>query len=311
MSHISVLLKECIDGLNIKEDGIYIDGTCGRGGHSLEIAKRLKNGHLYSFDKDDIAIKESMVVLHDYLDKVTLVHDDFRNVKQYLDKNNICHIDGMLLDLGVSSPQFDDGDRGFSYRFDSRLDMRMDRSSPISAYEVVNNYSYEQLVKVIFDYGEEKFAKSIVRNIEKQRSIKPIETTFELVDIIKRSMPSKELSKKGHPSKQTFQAIRIEVNQELEALKQCLEEVVSMFSVDGRFCIITFHSLEDRIVKDVFKKASSVEIVDKRIPLLPHQLPTPSYRLVNNKPIVASDEECTINSRSKSAKLRILERIKE
>ncbi|MEF9967585.1 MAG: 16S rRNA (cytosine(1402)-N(4))-methyltransferase RsmH, partial [Longicatena sp.] len=237
--------------------------------------------------------------------------DDFKNMKKDIEELGIEQIDGIMMDLGVSSPQFDDASRGFSYRFDAKLDMRMDQSQLLTAYDVVNTYDYHDLIRILFQYGEEKFAKQIARSIERNRAIKPIETTFELVDVIKQALPMKVLSKKGHPAKQTFQAIRLEVNGELESLKQGLRDAVNMLSVGGRCAIITFHSLEDRIVKEIFNEFSTVEAVDKRIPLLPEQMETPSYKLVNKKPISASEDELAMNNRSHSAKLRVIERVKE
>ncbi|MCF0113824.1 MAG: 16S rRNA (cytosine(1402)-N(4))-methyltransferase RsmH [Erysipelotrichaceae bacterium] len=307
MKHYSVLLKECIENLAVKPDGIYVDGTLGRAGHASHVAALLDQGKLIGFDKDETALTESKEVLAPYASKVVLVRDDFCHLKDRLKELGIEKVDGILLDLGVSSPQFDDAQRGFSYRFDARLDMRMDQSQELSAYEVVNNYSYEQLVSILYRYGEEKFAKQIARSIEKNR---PIETTFELVEVIKKALPAKVLSKKGHPAKQTFQAIRIEVNHELDSLEEALRDGLDLLNVGGRFCVITFHSLEDRMVKDVFRDASEAEKIDKRIPLRADQLPQANYRLVSKKAIVASEEELSENNRSHSAKLRVIERVK-
>lgn len=304
MKHYSVMLNETIDLLNIKEDGIYVDGTLGRAGHSKEIVKRLKNGRLYCFDKDLDAINESKKILKDYLDKVTFIHDSFENIGKYIKE-----IDGFLLDLGVSSPQFDDGERGFSYRFNARLDMRMDKTQELDAYKVINEYSFNSLVNILYKYGEEKNAKLIARGIEKSRLNKPIETTFELVDVIKKSLPMKVLNKKGHPAKQTFQAIRIEVNNEIEVLEKSIEDACKLLNINGRGVVITFHSLEDRIVKTLFNKLSTVEKIDKRIPLLPNEIESADYILLNKKPIIASEKELEENNRSHSAKLRGLERI--
>ncbi|MEG0238707.1 16S rRNA (cytosine(1402)-N(4))-methyltransferase RsmH [Anaerorhabdus sp.] len=310
MEHISVLLHETVDGLAVKENGLYIDGTLGRGGHSLLVVEQLKDGHLFAFDKDQKAIEESKVRLEDYLNHITFIHDDFKNMKKDLEEKGITEVDGIMMDLGVSSPQFDDASRGFSYRFDAKLDMRMDQSQELTAYDVVNKYDFHDLMRILYQYGEEKFAKQIARSIERNRLIKPIETTFELVDVIKQALPMKVLSKKGHPAKQTFQAIRLEVNGELESLKQGLRDATSMLKVGGRCSIITFHSLEDRIVKELFNELSTVEQIDKRIPLLPEQMETPEFKLINKKPILASDDELAINNRSHSAKLRVLERVK-
>ncbi len=308
MKHYSVLLQECIDGLKIKPNGIYVDGTLGRGGHSLEIASKLESGHLYCFDKDAQALEESKERLKEYEDKITFIHDDFKNMKNALSHYEVSQVDGVLLDLGVSSPQFDDANRGFSYRFDSQLDMRMDQRQGLTAYQVVNEYSYSDLIRIFFQYGEEKFSKQIARAIEKTREKKKIETTFELVDVIKSALPMKVLSKKGHPAKRVFQAIRLEVNGELEALKIGLKDALELLSEQGRCVVITFHSLEDRIVKDMFNEVSKFEKVDKRVPLLPDQVEKPQYHCVNRKPIVASEEEMEKNHRSHSAKLRMIER---
>lgn len=304
MKHYSVMLKETIDSLSIKEDGIYVDGTLGRGGHSLEILKKLKNGHLYSFDLDTTAIEESRVRLKEYEDKITYIHDNFKNFDQYIEK-----VDGILLDLGVSSPQFDDEERGFSYRFDSKLDMRMNKDDKFSAYDVVNSYSKEELTKILRDYGEEKFAYQIANKIEKNRQDKPIETTFELVEIVKSALPSKELNKKGHPAKQTFQAIRIEVNHELDSLKEFLSKIEQHLNIGGICSIITFHSLEDRLVKVKFKELST-DKDDKNLILKQSEIEKADFELVTRKPIVANDLELDENSRSKSAKLRSIRKVK-
>ena len=309
MEHFSVMLKETIDGLDIKDDGIYVDATLGRAGHSLQIVKKLKSGKLIAFDKDIEAINKSRIVLEDHLDKVIFIHDDFSNIRKHLDELNIDHIDGFVMDLGVSSPQFDDASRGFSYRFDARLDMRMDQSQSKDAYKIVNEYSFNDLCFILRNYGEEKFAKQIARAIEKQRSIKPIETTFELVDVIKSALPSKVLSKKGHPAKQTFQALRIEVNTELTSLASGLEDALDSLKMGGIGAVITFHSLEDRIVKNMIKDRCSIEKIDSRIPIRDIDIKKADYELVNKKPILASEEELSVNNRSHSAKLRIIKRL--
>ncbi len=310
MEHYSVLLDESIHYLNIKEDGIYVDGTLGRAGHSSVILSKLNNGHLYAFDKDQEAIKKSDQKLHAIGSNYTLIHHDFSNMKAELEKRGIKEVDGILFDLGVSSPQFDEAKRGFSYRFDARLDMRMDQSQSLSAYEVVNTYSYEDLVRIFYQYGEEKFSKQIARKIEKVRMQKPIQTTFELVDVIKSCLPAKVLNAKGHPAKKVFQAIRIEVNNELQSIKQVLEEMLPLLKVNGRCLVISFHSLEDRIVKEVFNSFSKEDKVDKRIPLLAQDVLTKPYRLVERKPILAKPKELEENNRSHSAKLRVIERIR-
>lgn len=309
MEHYSVLLNESLSELNIQENGIYVDGTLGRAGHSSCILKQLKNGHLYAFDKDQDAILKSTKRLEAVGSNFTLIHSDFQNMKSELMKRGINGIDGLILDLGVSSPQFDEAERGFSYRFDARLDMRMDTTQELDAYTVVNTYDFHSLFRIFRDYGEEKFAKQIARNIEKARMDKPIETTFELVDIIKASLPQKELNKKGHPAKKVFQAIRIEVNDELQGLKKVLDEMIPFINVGGRICVITFHSLEDRIVKEVFNSFAKADKVDKRIPVLPQDIVEKPYRLPHRKPIVANEEELAENKRSHSAKLRVIERV--
>ena len=299
IKHYSVMADECLKLLDVKEDGIYVDGTLGRGGHSKLILEKLKTGKLYCFDLDSQAIEESKEILKDYKN-VIYIHDNFMNMNKYVDQ-----VDGILLDLGVSSPQFDESERGFSYRYDGPLDMRMNRENKLSAYDVVNNYSEKQLEEVLRNYGEEKFSRSIARNIVNSR---PINTTLELVEVIKKSLPAKVLSKKGHPAKQSFQAIRIEVNHELDSLKTFLENFDSILKVNGRVVIITFHSLEDRLVKQHFKKLSSVED-DKRIALRPEQVKQANYRLLN-KAIKASEEELEENRRSTSALTRGIEKIK-
>lgn len=303
--HIPVLLKETIDGLNIQKDGIYIDMTLGRGGHSSEILKRLKSGKLYCFDQDQQAINESKDRLEKISNNFTLIHSNFNNIKQKLEEYGVKKVDGVLFDLGVSSAQFDESDRGFSYRFDAKLDMRMDQSNSLSAYDVVNEYSLQELLKIFKEYGEEKYSYSIAKNIIKARANKPIETTFELVDIIKASKPMKELSKVGHPAKQVFQAIRIEVNDELGVLKRALTDSLSLLASKGRICVITFNSLEDRIVKDIFKSVAIDSEGSRYLPLSNKEI---EFSLVNRKVITASEEELLSNNRAKPAKLRIIER---
>ena len=303
--HIPVLLNEVIDGLNIKSDGIYFDLTLGRGGHSKEILKRLKSGHLYGVDQDKEAIQESLNNLKDYLDKVTFVHSNFSNLEEIMKQYQIEYVDGILMDLGVSSPQFDEGDRGFSYRSDAVLDMRMDQSQGLTAKDVVNNYSLNELTRIFREYGEEKFAYQIAKNIVKERERQPIETTYQLVEIIKKSKPMRELAKAGHPAKQTFQALRIEVNKELEVLEIALDSAIKALRPHGgRLAVITFQSLEDRIVKNAFKEASIV-IGNRNDGFMEKEK---DYRLVNNKPIIAGEDELNNNPRAHSAKLRIIER---
>lgn len=308
--HVSVLLNEAINALNIKEDGTYVDLTLGRGGHSKEILKKLKNGHLFAFDKDDEAINESKENLKDYLKKVTIIRDDFRNFKKDLDQLGIKKVDGILLDLGVSSPQFDEGNRGFSYRENSRLDMRMDTRQKLTAFDVVNSYSIQELTRIFREYGEDKYSYQIARKIVEKRQQKPVETTLELVEIIKESKPQKELAKKGHPAKQIFQALRIEVNDELGALKEALKDAFEILNVGGRIAVITFHSLEDRITKVMFQNVSKVEGTRKNVFSLPTLDDEPDFKLVNSKIIVPTQKELDINPRSHSAKLRAIERIK-
>jgi 16S rRNA (cytosine1402-N4)-methyltransferase len=296
--HISVMPSEALDLLDIKEDGIYVDGTLGRGGHSKLILEKLKNGKLYCFDLDSSAIEESKQVLKDY-ENVIYIHDNFANMNKYVQK-----VDGILLDLGVSSPQFDEADRGFSYRYDGPLDMRMNKDDLLSAYDVVNKYEEEKLANVIYQYGEERNSRRIARKIVESR---PINTTLELVDVIKSALPAKVLSKKGHPAKQTFQAIRIEVNHELDSLKSFLESFDEILNVDGRVVIITFHSLEDRLVKHYFKKISTVED-DKRIALRPDQIKKANYILLNRGD-KAKAEEIELNNRAKSAIIRGVKKV--
>lgn len=308
--HVPVLLNESITNLNIKCDGIYVDATLGGGGHSYHILKELSNaGHLYCFDQDAQAIEASQSRLATLSqNNYTLIHSNFKNMKGELALYNAESIDGVLFDLGVSSFQLDIGERGFSYNYDALLDMRMDQSNPLTARIVVNNYSEEKLAKIIFDYGEEKYARVIARNIVKQRLIKPIDTTFELVDIIKESLPMRVKMEKGHPAKRTFQAIRIEVNDELGILRQSVSNAMDLLKPGGRVCVITFHSLEDRIIKDLFKEKSTAPAWNRNMPLSMNQEKV-NYRLVSKKPIMPKDYELEDNNRAHSAKLRVIERI--
>ena len=306
--HISVLLKESIEELNIKEDGIYVDCTLGYAGHSSEILKRIKKGHLFAFDQDQEAINSSNEKLSKIGDNFTIIKSNFKYMKEKLESLGITEVDGILFDLGVSSPQLDNVERGFSYHHDAKLDMRMDQSNPFSAYDVVNTYSDKELARIFFEYGEEKYSNSIAKNIVKYREAKPIETTLELVDIIKKSVPEK-YSRDKHPARKVFQAIRIEVNHELEILKQAILDAASMLNVDGRLCIITFHSLEDRIVKNTFKELTTVDDMVKGLPNIPDKY-LKDYELVTRKSIVPSNEEIENNNRSRSSKLRVLKRIK-
>lgn len=308
--HTPILLNECLEGLNIKNNGIYVDGTLGGAGHSQEILKRLNNGGLLiGIDKDDTALKVSSERLSKIGSNFKVQKSDFKNMIAVLDSLNIKNIDGVLLDLGVSSYQLDNAERGFSYRFDAPLDMRMDLSAPLSAYEVVNNYTEKELTKIFFEYGEENWSKKIAENICLKRQEKPIETTFELVEIIKNSIPLKlQFKEKGHPAKRIFQAIRIEVNGELKGLDELLRQVALRLNSGGRIAVITFHSLEDRIVKQVFKDLSEGCICPKYFPVC-----TCNHKQVgkvlHKKAILPSEEEMLQNPRSQSAKLRIFEKI--
>lgn len=306
--HKSILLDECIENLNIKKDGIYVDGTLGGGGHSYSILRTLGNtGLLIGIDRDKDALKAATNRLSKF-DNFKTVHDNNSNILNILDKLNIQKIDGMLLDLGVSSYQLDEADRGFSYMHDAKLDMRMNRDDKFSAYDVVNDYSEEKLTFIFKEYGEERYAKNIARNICKKRKIKSIETTLELVNIIKSSMPSKALNEKQHPAKRVFQAIRIEVNEELERLKQTIKNIVSILNKDGRICIITFHSLEDKIVKHTFEELSGICTCPKDFPVCVCNYVS-FGKVITKKPIVCGNEELQQNPRARSAKLRVFERM--
>ena len=305
-AHIPVLFKETIEGLNIKKDGTYLDLTLGRAGHSSEILSKLTNGLLIGVDQDDEAIGESQKRLAQISDRFTLVRDNFVNIDSILASLNIDKVDGILMDLGVSSPQFDDSSRGFSYRFDSELDMRMDKRNSLTAKKIVNEYPLEELTRIFNEYGEEKYSYSIAKNIIKEREKKEISTTFELVDIIKRSKPMKELNKVGHPAKQVFQALRIEVNDEIEVLKRTIKSAVNHLNKGGRLAIITFHSGEDKIVKHFFKELTVVEGNRNDLPLVNKEV---EYRLITRKGIKPSEDEVERNHRSISATLRIIEKI--
>ena len=306
-NHISVLLNESIEGLNIKPDGIYVDCTLGGGGHSLEILKKLTTGHLYAFDQDKYAIEKARLRLKDHLDKLTIINTNFANILPALNDLGVEHVDGIIYDLGVSSFQFDIPERGFSYRFDGPLDMRMNQDDSLSAYDIINNYSENELKRILYEYGEEKFALSIARLIVKTRATKPIETTFELVEVIKKALPAAVLRKPGHPAKQTFQALRIEVNGELDVLKESLEDALKLLNKEGRVVVITFQSLEDRIVKQLFKKYTTLDI-PKGLPFVPDYMKV-EYKLVNSKVILPSDNELAENQRSHSAKMRGIEKL--
>lgn len=308
--HISVLLNECIDNLNIRPDGIYVDGTMGGGGHSLEIAKRLTTGRLICIDQDPNAHEAAGKRLAEYKDRITFVRDNFGNIKSILDSLEIEKIDGMLLDIGVSSHQLDEAERGFSYQQDAPLDMRMNPDRPFSAYDVVNGYDEDELDRVIFTYGEERWARRIAQFIVKEREAKPIETTGELVDIIKKAVPKGARKDGPHPAKRTFQAIRIEVNGELEVLQRAIDDVAARLAVGGRLCIITFHSLEDRIVKEAFRKQENPCICPPQFPVCVCGK-KPLGRVITRKPILPSKEELEENPRSRSAKLRVLEGVSQ
>ena len=307
--HIPIMLNEVIANLDIKPNGIYVDATVGGAGHSREIAKRLsKEGTLICFDKDQKAIEVSKQRLSGFECKVIFANCDFCEIKSFLKEQNIDHVDGILADLGVSSYQIDEAERGFSYMHDARLDMRMDRTQKLSAWEIVNKYSEKDLLRILYDYGEESFAKSIVKNIISSRESSPINTTQELVKIVEKSLPKAVLHKGGSVAKKTFQALRIEVNGELDSLKSGLGDMISLLSKGGRICIITFHSLEDRIVKNCFAEHSTNCICPKKLPICVcgHKA---DLRLITKKPVLPSDEEIKTNSRSASSKLRVAEKI--
>lgn len=306
--HTPIMLKEVIEGLKIKPNGIYVDCTIGGAGHSLEIVKKLKNGKLYGFDRDEEAIETSQNRLQNYLDKVVITKMNYKDAPKFL-KENVGKVDGVLIDLGISSYQIDEGKRGFSFLNNGRLDMRMGQDEDtLTAYDIVNTYSEEKLKEIFFKYGEEEFSKIIAKNIVKFRQEKKIETTFELRDIIENSLPKKVVYSRGGASKKVFQALRIEVNSELDGLDECLEEFIDLLNEGGRMAVLTFHSLEDRIVKNVFKKESADCICPPKTPIcICHH--KAKIKLVNRKPIMASTEEQKENSRSTSAKLRIVERV--
>lgn len=308
--HETVLLNEAVKGLNIKPDGIYVDCTLGGGGHSSKILEQLTTGHLYSFDQDEVAIQYNREHLKKYIDegKVTFIRSNFRNITEELNEMGIYSVDGILYDLGVSSPQFDDASRGFSYQHDARLDMRMDQRNPLDAWKIVNEWPYEKLVKIFFRYGEEKFSKQVARAIERNRDKQAIDTTEQLVEIIKQGIPAAARRHGGHPAKKVFQALRIAVNDELGALEESLEKSIELINVRGRVSIITFQSLEDRLVKIMYKEKTTIEDLPNGLPIIPDYM-KPDYKLVNRKPILPSDEEVKENHRAHSAKLRIIERI--
>ncbi len=307
--HKSVLLYETVDDLNIKPDGIYVDGTLGGGGHSYEIAKRLsEGGRLIGIDQDEDAIKAASKRLEPYMDRVTIVRNNYCNMDKVLDELGIDKVDGIMLDLGVSSYQLDAADRGFTYNVDTALDMRMDQRQEITAKDIVNEYSEFDLYRIIRDYGEDRFAKNIAKHIVAARQEKPIETTFELNDIIKAAIPMKVRATGGHPSKRTYQAIRIELNKELEVLENSIDMMIDRLKPEGRLCIITFHSLEDRIVKTRFRNNENPCTCPPSFPACVCGK-VPKGRVITRKPVVPTDEEINENSRSKSSKLRVFERV--
>ena len=307
-SHVPVLLDACLEGLNIRPDGVYLDGTLGRAGHSREIAKRLNTGRLICVDRDEAALESAGRRLDEYMDKVTLVHSNFDRVGQIVEELELSGVDGMLFDLGVSSPQLDDSSRGFSYMADAPLDMRMDRTAYLTAREVVNSWSYEELRRILFEYGEERYAPLIAAAIERERADKPIETTLELVRVIKGAMPAKALREKQHPAKRSFQAIRIAVNDELGAVREAMEKAIDCLNPGGRLAVITFHSLEDRIVKAAFQQAAQGCTCPKDFPVCICGK-KPKVRLTPRKPILPDEREIEENPRARSAKLRVCEKI--
>lgn len=306
--HISVLLNETISSLNINENSVIVDATLGYGGHSSNILERINKGYLFAFDQDSEAIRHSTDRLNAIGTNFTIIKSNFVNMSSELKKRGVDKVDGVLFDLGVSSPQLDDAERGFSYHNDAKLDMRMDQSQKLSAYEVVNNYSKEDLSRIFYKYGEDKFSNNIAKKIVEYRETKPIESTLELVEIIKSAVPMKFRIDK-HPARQIFQAIRIEVNHELDVIEPALNQALDLVKVGGRVAVITFHSLEDRIVKDVFKEKCKIDDRVKGLPNIPDEY-LPDFQLVYNKAIAPSDEEIEANPRARSSKLRVIERIK-
>ena len=310
-NHVTVLLNEAIDNLNVKPDGTYVDATLGGGGHSQLLASRLTTGKLWSFDQDITAINYNKEHLATELSegKVDFIQNNFRNLRDALAEVGVTEIDGIVYDLGVSSPQFDDGQRGFSYNYDAPLDMRMNQSQELTARTVVNEWDFHDLLRILSRYGEEKFAKQIARAIERQREIQPIETTFELVEVIKSAIPAAARRTGGHPAKRSFQAIRIAVNDELGVVEESLAQALDMLKVGGRISVITFHSLEDRLVKTMFKEKTAVPELPAGLPIIPDEM-QPDYKLVTRKPILPSEEEMANNHRAHSAKLRVIERLR-
>jgi 16S rRNA (cytosine1402-N4)-methyltransferase len=307
--HTTVLLNEAVEGLKIKSDGIYVDCTLGGAGHSSLILSRLgAGGRLYAFDQDETAIANAKKKLAEYGDQLVIIKSNFLYLKEELENRGIVRVDGVLYDLGVSSPQLDTPERGFSYHHDAPLDMRMDNEADISAYNVINHWSYEDLVRIFFRYGEEKFSKQIARKIESARAIKPVETTGELVELIKDAIPAPARRKGGHPAKRVFQAVRIAVNDELAVFEKSLNQAIDLLNPEGRISVITFHSLEDRICKAAFKKASETPPLPHGLPIIPDEF-KPILKLVSRKPILPSEAELEQNNRARSAKLRIAEKL--
>lgn len=306
--HISVLLEESISSLNLDESSIIVDATLGYGGHSSYILERIKKGHLFAFDQDSEAIRHSTDRLNKIGTNFTIIKSNFVHLQEQLNNLGVYKIDGALFDLGVSSPQLDDEERGFSFHNNAKLDMRMDRDQKLSAYEVVNNYSKEELSKIFYKYGEDKFANNIAKKIVEYRESKPIETTLELVDVIKTAVPMKFRIDK-HPARQIFQAIRIEVNRELDVIEPAINQALDMLNIGGRVAVITFHSLEDRLVKNIFKEKCKIDDKVRGLPNIPDEY-LPDFKLVYNKAIAPSKEELENNPRARSSKLRVIERIK-
>ncbi|HLR35266.1 MAG TPA: 16S rRNA (cytosine(1402)-N(4))-methyltransferase RsmH [Tissierellales bacterium] len=306
--HKSIMVEEVIEGLIIKEDGIYVDGTLGGGGHSFEIVKRLNEGRLIGIDQDMNAIKGAKERLKGYKDKITIVHDNYLNIEEILNKLNIEKVDGILLDLGVSSHQLDEGERGFSFHQDAPLDMRMNREEDFTAWNVVNEYDDKKLEKILWDYGEEKWASRIAKFIVEERKIKTIDTTMELVTVIKKAIPKGARNDGQHPARKTFQGIRVEVNKELEIIKEVLPKMARLLKRGGRICIIDFHSLEDRIVKNVFKELNKECICPPDFPICICDKKK-EINIITKKPIIPRKEELENNPRSRSAKLRIAEKV--
>ena len=306
--HRPVLLEECLEALAIRPDGVYVDGTLGRAGHSLEIARRLTTGRLIGIDRDETAIAGARERLRDYMDHVTLVHSNFDRIGAILEELNISGADGMLFDLGVSSPQLDDAQRGFSYMHDAPLDMRMDRTAALDAHQVVNRWPYEELRRILYEYGEERYAPAIAKGICRARETSPIETTLQLVDVIKSAMPPQALREKQHPAKRSFQAIRIAVNGELDALPPMLNAAAEHLNTGGRLAVISFHSLEDRIIKKTMQELATGCTCPPNFPVCVCGK-TPKMKLISRKPITPGDRELTENPRARSAKLRVAEKL--